>query len=198
MVIASSKNTKMPFFYLPKQHPLTLEQLPDGRFFTKEQSQEQYVYQVPFGCGPVWCEYTGDWSPEGDSWTNQITCQIHTKHSLDFTRKNSSFYEGFYEITQIEGLTFGEGEAWDPDTNEKVRVEKIVPTSVWNPFFQRYDQPCDRDEYECDPQHIKYDFVNESFDSIFNTDEKHMFFEVYCTCCRCDDCKRIHIGSCRF
>lgn len=191
MMIASSKNSEMPKnnIYLSKEHPVRLDQLKVGPFY---QVNCLSTVVVPYSCAPVWCEYTGDWiGPEGDSWTNPITGQIHTTHPLDFTRRNGSFYEGFWEVTQIEGLTLGEGEAWDPDTNKKVRIEKIVPTSVWNPFFQRYDPPCN-----CDPQRIKYDHLNESFHIYFLGNQTDIFFNVYCTCCRCDDCESIHIGSC--
>jgi hypothetical protein len=190
MVIASSKNSEMPQnnIYLPEKHPFTLDQLEFGPFYPVNYSS---TVEVPHGYAPVLCEYTGDWSPEGHAWTNPISGQIYTKHPLNFPMGGSSFYETLYEVTKIEGLTFGEGEAWDPDTNEKVRIEKIVPTSVWNPFFQRYDPPCN-----CDPQRIEYDYVNDSFHIYFLGNQKDMFFNIYCTCCRCDDCKSIHIGSC--
>lgn len=179
----------MTFFFLPKQHPRTLEDLPNGRFYT---NYWDYIVPVPHGCAPVWYEYTGDWTDEGHSWTNQMSDQVHTTHPLYFTvNSDNSFFEGFYEITPIEGLTFGEGEAWCPDTNQKIHIEKMDVRSIWNPFFQRYGQYCDRDTYGCNPHRIKYDYENDSFDEIF-TDNMDQFFEVYCVCCCCKYCNKIH------
>jgi len=182
----------MTFFFLPKQHHLTLASLPDGRFYTKDWLLS-YIVQVQNGCAPVWCEYTGDWTD--NSWTNPISGLVYEKHPLGLTKSDGAFFDGFYEITEIKGLTFGEGDAWCPDTNQKIRVEKTDAQSVWNPFFQRYDPPCDRDTVECCSNRIKYDFVNESFDGIF-TNNMTIFYEVYCTCCRCEYCSEIHIGTC--
>ena len=176
------------FFYLPNQHPLTLETLPDGRFYPKDWS---YIVDVPHGCAPVWCAYSGDLTDESHSWTNPISGKVYETHPLGLTTCDTSFFEGFYEIIAIEGLTFGEGEAWCPDTNQKIRVEKTEPRSIWNPFFKRYDPPCHR----CNPRRIKYDFVNESFHEIF-LDHMTIFYEVYCACCSCDYCSKIHIGTC--
>lgn len=187
------KTLKMTFFFLPNQHPLTLETLPDGRFYPKDWS---YIVQVPHCCAPGWCEYTGDFTNEGHSWTNPISGQVHTTHPLGFTvNSDNSFFEGFYEITPIEGLTFGEGEAWCPDTNTKIHIEKTDPMSIWNPFFQLYDQPCDRNIDECHLNRIKYDFVNQSIHEIF---EKNMdlFTNVYCQCCICNRCHKIHEFTC--
>ena len=119
------------FFYLQKQHPQTLESLPNGRFYTKDNSN---IVQVPHGCAPVWCPYNGD-SSDDHYWTNPISGRVHETHPLGLTTSDSSFFEGFYEITAIEGLTFSEGEAWDPDKNSKIPVEKTDPRSIWNPFF---------------------------------------------------------------
>lgn len=181
----------MTFFFLPKQHPLRPETLPDGRFYTKDWS---YTVQVPHGCVPVWCAH--DFSSEDPSWTNPISGRVYETYPLGFTWKSdNSFFDGFYEITSIEDRTFGEGESWCPDTNAMIRVEKTDAKSVWNPFFQRYDPPCDRDTYDCDPHRIEYDFVNESFHDFF-TENMTIFYEVYCTCCRCEYCSEIHIGTC--
>ena len=184
----------MTFFYLPEQHPLTPKSLPDGLFYTKDQSQS-YTVKVPHACAPVWCAYTGDWTNEGHSWTNPISGKVYETHPLSLTTSDDSFFKGFYEITPIEGLTFGEGEAWCPDTNQKILVEKTDQRLLWNPFFQRYDPPCDRDIDTCHPNRIKYDFTNDSFHDTF-ADDMTIFYEVYCACCRCEHCSTIHIGTC--
>ena len=179
------------FFYLPKQHPLTLDSLPDGRFYERDNSN---IVQVHHSCAPVWCEYTGDWADGSHSWTNPISRQVHDTHPLGLKFiENNSFTDGFYEITAIEGLTFGEGEAWCPNTNSKISLEKTDPWSIWNPFFQRYDPPCHR----CIERRIQYDYVNESFHKIFLDDDiMNIFYEVYCECCSCEYCSEIHIGTC--
>ena len=182
------KTLKMTFFFLQQQHHLTLDSLPDGRFYERDNYN---IVQVHHSCAPVWCEYTCDWADGSHSWTNPISRQVHTTHPLGLTTSDCSFFEGFYEITAIEGLTFGEGEAWCPDTNSKIPVEKTDPRSIWNPFFQRYDPPCHR----CILRRIKYDFVNESFHEIF-LDDMTIFYEVYCECCSCEYCSEIHIGTC--
>ena len=177
----------MTFFFLPKQHPQTLESLPDGQFYTEYWSQS-YTVKVPHGCAPVWCEYTGDWTNEGHSWKNPISGQDHTIHPLFLTTSDGSFFEGFYEITTIEGLTFGEGEAWCPATNSKIPVEKTDQRSIWNPFFQRYDPPC-----KCGELHrINYDFENNTYHVLFD-EIMNEFEKVYCAgCFRCEFCHEIH------
>lgn len=185
------KTLKMTFFFLPKQHPLTLGKLPDGLFYTKDWSRS-YIVQVPYGCAPVWFEYNGDYTDEGHSWTNPISGQVHTTHPLGLTMSDSSFFEGFYEITAIEGLTFNEGESWDPDKNSKIPVEKTKAQSVWNPFFQRYDPPCNGDPSVCDPTKINYDVhCWDMFHKIF-TGDMTTFTKVYCKCCICKYCNEIH------
>ena len=176
----------MPNFYLPKQHPQTLESLPNGRFYTKDNSN---IVQVPHGCAPVWCPYNDDWVDD-HSWTNPISGQVHEKnHPLGLMFiADKLFTDGFYEITEIK-LTFGEGEAWDPDTNEKVRVEKIVPKSVWNPFFQRYDPQCDN-YWHC--KKVKKEVSSSSDCGKYRyfymfTQCRHLFFDVYCKCGMRDD-----------
>jgi hypothetical protein len=183
----------MPFFFLPEQHSLRVDSLPDGRYYTKGWNLYSNLIPVPHGCVPVWCAH--DFSSEDPSWTNPISGRVYKTHPLGLRMQDGSFFDEFYEISAIEGLTFGEGEAWRPDTNQKIRVEKTDAQSVWNPFFQRYDPPCDRDTYDCDPHRIKYDFVNESFHEIF-IENMTIFYEVYCTCCRCEHCSEIHEGTC--
>ena len=180
----------MTFFFLQQQHHLTLDSLPDGRFYERDNSN---IVQVHHSCAPVWCEYTGDWADGSHSWTNPISRQVHDTHPLGLKFiENNSFTDGFYEITEIKGLTFGEGEAWCPDTNSKIPVEKTDPRSIWNPFFQRYDPPC-----KCGQAHgTNYDFMNESFHEIFLDDIMTIFYEVYCKCCSCEFCSEIHIGTC--
>jgi len=194
MIASSKKHMPIDLFFLPEKYSLTLEQLESGPFYPMDYSN---TVLVPYGCVPVWCPNTGDFTKEGNSYTNLVTGQIHTKNPFGFRKGDCSFFDGFYETTQIEGLTFGEGEAWDLDTNKKVRVEKMVPTSLWNPFFQRYDPPCNRDEHECNPLRIKYNYVDESFHTyLFDTNQKDLFFEVYDTCCICDYCGSVHTGMC--
>jgi hypothetical protein len=180
------------FFYLPKQHPQTLESLPNGRFYTKDNSN---IVQDPHGCAPVWCEYNGNWTNECHYWENPISGRVHTTHPLGLTTSDSSFFDGFYEITQIEGLTFREGEAWCLKTNQMVRVEKTDQTSIWIPFFQEYDQPCDRNEHDCESHRSKYDFSKNRFHEFFS-DDMNEFFKYYCRCCRCQKCLEIHLWDC--
>ena len=167
------------FFYLPNQHPLTLETLPDGRFYPKDWS---YIVDVPHGCAPVWCAYSGDLTDESHSWTNPISGKVYETHPLGLTTCDTSFFEGFYEIIAIEGLTFGEGEAWCPDTNTKIHVRKLTLRSVWNPFFQRYDPPC-----KCGSDKVEKEMESSSdFGSYKYVDRfsgcKSLFFHVYCNC----------------
>ena len=185
----------MTFFFLPKQHPQTLESLPDGRFCTNECSRS-YIVEVPHGCAPVWCEYTGNWTKEDHSWTNPISGQVHTTHPLDFQRKSCLFFDNFVEITQIKGLTFGEGEAWCPDTNQKIHIEKTDQMSIWNPFFQRYDEPCPKNNSECVRNRIHYDFVEHNIHEMFK-DNMSLFFKVYCPCSRWIHCKDFHLETCK-
>jgi hypothetical protein len=156
---------------------------------------------VPHDHAPVWCPYTGDLT--NHSWTNHTSGQVYEKkHPLDLTEDDEAFFEGFYEIIETEGLTFGEGEAWCldtnpwcPNTNKKICIKKTDFASVWNPFFQRYDPPCDRRTDKCCPNRIKYHFgnasMNELFHSYFSLD-MDIFYDVYCECCRCDNCSGIH------
>jgi len=172
----------MTFFFLPKQHPQTQASLPDGRFYTKDWLRS-YIVQVPHGCVPVWCEYTGDW--KNHSWTNPISGLVYEKHPLGLTMSDGDFLNGFYEIAEIEGLTFGEGDAWCLETNAMIRVEKPDPLSVWNPFFQRYDPPCNN-HFSC--KGVKKEMESSSglgsylyLDDIF-TNCRHLFLDVYCGC----------------
>ena len=186
----------MPFIFLSEQHHLTLEDLQDGPFYTNDRALS-YIVQVPNRYAPVWCEYTGN-RLEYHSWTNPISGRIYEKtHPLGFTEKSdNSFFDGFYEITPID-LTFRKGEAWCPDkTNQKIPVEKTDQPSIWNPFYQRYDPPCNRDEHDCDvliPK-IKYD-RHESVHKIFEKDID-LFTTVYCPCCICKRCHNVHEWDC--
>lgn len=164
------------FFYLPKQHPQTLESLPHGRFYTKDNSN---IVQVPHGCAPVWCPYNGD-SSDDHYWTNPISGRVHETHPLGLMfMMDDSFTGGFYEITQIEGLTFGEGEVWCSDTNQKIRVEKTDVRSIWNPFFQRYDPPCDC--FRSGKVKKEMDRGSYMHFNIF-IQCRPLFFDVYCNC----------------
>lgn len=186
------KTLKMTFFFLPKQHPLNLESLPDSRFYTKD---HDCIVQVPNGCAPVWCAFKYDYIKKKDYWENPISGHVHQTHPLGLTDETTSFFDGFYEITPIKGLTFVEGESWCPDTNQKIHVEKTDARSVWNPFFQRYDPPCDRDTDFCDSGGINYDLFKESFHRLLDFNMK-TFYAVYCKCCKCPHCSEIHEGSC--
>jgi len=166
----------MTFFFLPKQHPLTQKKLPDGVFYPIDNSS---VVNVPHHCAPVKCIYSGDFF-ENHSWKNTFTNQVfENNHPLNLEVSDSTFYDGFYEITKIKCLTFGEGEAWCPKTNLKIRVEKTDVRSIWNPFFQRYDPQCDcfrsgKVKKEMDRGRCMY------FDKF--TQCPHLFFNVYCNC----------------
>jgi hypothetical protein len=170
----------MTFFYLPEQHPLSLENLPDGRFYTKDQLL-CFVYQVPHGSAPVWCFYSGDWV-EDHSWTNPMSGLVHETHPLGLNFiKDNLFTDGFYEITELK-LIFGEGEAWCPDTRAKIHVDKIDPKSIWNPFFQRYDPAC-----KClSGKAIKEMSSSSDYGSYLYFDMfiqcQELFFDVYCNC----------------
>jgi len=177
------------YLYLPKPHLLKMEDLLDGRFYIKDQLLGSTL-PVPNDCAPVFCEY--DWTDEGHSWKNPISGTVYTTHPLSLTEPDCFFFDGFYEITKIdEGLTFREGEAWCPDTNQKVHVEKTDPTSIWNPFFQRYDEQCNRHTEDCDPLRIEYNSETEDFHRSFNGDMTQ-FLNVYCRCSICQYCNRVH------
>jgi hypothetical protein len=183
----------MTFIFLPKKHHLSLENLPDGRYYTKDQLLG-FVCQVPHGCAPVFCLYNGDWIDH--SWTNPMSGRVHETHPLGLTTKDTSFYEGFYEITTIDGLTFREGDAWCPDTGAKIHVEKTDQQSIWNPFFQRYDPPCEnywqckgvKKEMESSSDRGSYLYLDRF------TQCKHLFVEVYCKC-RMRDGREHHTDS---
>lgn len=175
----------MTFFFLPQQHYLTLETLPDGRFFPE--NQLFWGYQIPYYCVLSLCQYTGDWDKD-HSWKNKTTNKVYeTIHPLGLEYKgafSSSFTDDFYEIIKIEGLTFGEGEALCPKTFQKIRVEKPNPRFIWNPFLQRWDPPCD-----CwlNSGKIKKEMSSSSgrgsymhFDRF--VDCENLFFAVYCSC----------------
>jgi hypothetical protein len=167
----------MTFFFLPKQHHLTLYSLPDGRFYERYNFN---IVQVPHGCVPVWCSYSGDWVDH--SWTNPMSGLVHETHPLGLKfMEDNSFTDGFYEITELK-LIFGEGEAWCPDTNEKIHIEKTDPMSIWNPFFQRYDPACNCSSGKV----IKEMSSSSDYGSYLYLDMfiqcKELFFDVYCNC----------------
>jgi len=163
--------------------PLTLETLPDGRFYPIDDSPAVKVL-IPHCCAPVKCIYSGDFFKR-HSWTNTFTNQvIEDNHPLNLEVSDGTFYDSFYEITKIKCLTFGEGEAWCSDTNQKICVKKTDVRSIWNPFFQRYDQPCDcllnrgkvKKEISSSSGRGSYMY----FDKFTHCPE--LFFEVYCNC----------------
>jgi hypothetical protein len=190
-------------FYLPNNHPEILDLDLHVYFYTKDWSQSSIV-QVPPHCAPVCCEYTGDLTDGGHSWTNPISGQVYYEtHPFGLTKQDGSFYDGFYEITEIQGLTFKEGESWCPDTNQKIHVVKTDGLSIWNPFFQRYDQPCNENKWECDSSpRVFYGssvstlrFGAKSIEELLENDMT-TFLQVYCKCCVCQRCKKIHDYSC--
>jgi hypothetical protein len=169
----------MTFIYLPNQHPQTLKSLSNGLFYPKDWS---YTVDVPYRCAPVWCAYSGDFTDESHSWTNLTSGQVYKTHPLGLTTCDSSFYGGFYEITAIKDLTFEEGESWCPDTSAKIRVEKTDARSIWNPFFQRYDQSC-----HCIPNNNKVEKRISNWGSVMYFDDtfrqcRELFFSIYCDC----------------
>ncbi len=171
----------MPSIFLPEQSRMKPDEC--CQFYMNDNFSylPVHYYHVP-----VLCIY--NFNSEYDSWTNPISHQVHTTHPLGLTRQDGSFTDGFYEITRIEGLTFGEGEAWCHDTNQKIHVEKTDQRSIWNPFFQRYDPPC-----KCGELHrINYDFENNTYHVLFD-EIMNEFEKVYCAgCFRCEFCHEIH------
>lgn len=192
----------MIFFFLQKQHPLTRKDL-DSRFYTKSCS---ITVIVPYSYAPVSCEYIGDRKNKSHSWRNPISGNFYTTHPLGLTETDGSFFEDFYELTKINALIgkkgrenwiFRKGERWSPETNE-ISFPFIFsdPKLVWNPFSQRYDPPCNRNEHDCDvliPK-IAYD-THESVHEIFEEDIG-LLTEVYCPCCICRTCHKIHEWDC--
>jgi hypothetical protein len=168
----------MQFIYLPEQHHLT----PDSLFCKNDPSS---IGLVPYGHLPVWYEYNFD----SGSWTNPRTGKCYTTNPFDLTERDSSFVEGFYELTKIEGLTFHEGEAWSPYEYDKIYVEKTVPSLLWNSFFRRYDPPCDRYSHLCVQHKIKYEFEKNTIHEFVNIEE---LLKCYCECSLCEFCSGIH------
>ncbi len=205
MVIAYSKNAEMTFFFLPKQHPLTRSKgLAIDQYYTKDQLIGSRI-PVPYGYVPVWCQsyyFTGS-----DFWRNPLTNYTYNDHPLGLTERETGYSDGFYEMTSIieieefNGLstelnkgqqwTFREGHAWCFETNTVIVVEKTDPTSIWNPFFQRYDKQCCRTPDSCEPLRIEYDSEKEDFHSSFNGDMTQ-FLGVYCRCTICQYCDKVH------
>jgi hypothetical protein len=169
----------MKFIFLPEKHLQTLDSLPDGRFYERDNFN---IVQVPHDCVPIWCSYSGD-CVEDHSWTNPMSGRVHkTPHPLGLKfPRDDSFTDGFYEITKLKRI-FGEGEAWCPDTGAKIHVDKIDPKSIWNPFFQRYDPACKclsgKAKKEMSPSS---DFGSYPYLDMF-IQCKQLFFDVYCIC----------------
>jgi len=176
-------------YFLRKGQGLSMENLPDGHFFTE--TNHHYLIRIPYGCGLVRCDYDGDYDKD-HQWKNPISGKIHRGEHPCGEKFGDTSFERFYEITPIEGLTFEEGDVWDHETNTTVRVEKPGRTSVWNSFRQRWEPECT----DCLSSRIKYDFFNENFDFYFPSGELHFFLEVYCNCCVCAHCKYIHDYTC--
>lgn len=189
----------MTFIFLPREHHLTRrEGLPDGRYYTKDQLPSSIL--VPYAYVPVWCPYTDN--EDHVSWRNPITAETYKTHPLGLTEKDTAFFDGFYELTRFNDdlstelknekqWTFGEGMAWCFETNALDVVRKTDPTSIWNPFFQRYDKQCRLHTEDCEPLRIEYDSKNEDFHSSFNGDMTQ-FLKVYCPCVICKFCNRVH------
>lgn len=181
------------FYFKEGQSRINLENLPDGPFFSQRNQHD--IIQIPYGCGLVRCSQTGDDYIDDPEWTNPISGKIHHEHPFG-EKFGDTYFEWFYEITPIEGLTFEEGDVWDHETNTTVRVEKPEQNSVWNSFRQRWEPEC-TETWSCFKRRIKYDYHNENFDSYFPRDELHFFFEDYCDCCVCEYCGNIHTYPCR-
>lgn len=171
-------------FSLRKDQAFSMENLPDGPFFTLISAHD--IILLPPGCGLVKCDY----DYETEQWKNTISGKIHPEHPCG-EKFGDTYFEFFYEITPIED-TFEVEDVWDHETNTIVHVDKPERTSVWNSFRQRYEPECT----DCLSSRIKYDFFNEKFDKYFSRDELHFFFEVYCNCCRCVHCGIIHTYTC--
>jgi hypothetical protein len=189
------------FFYLPEQHHHILKTFPHGQFYTMDNSG---TIPIPFGCAPVFCRSIGDWTDDDRTWVNPFTLNTYTIHPLNVTIKDASFFdEGFYEITPIEGLTFDEGEAWNPnkgERGEKIRVEKTDPNSIWDPYFKRYSPPCQNKIHKNRPNRIKYhpDDGHHALmcpDVLMCPECRALFVETYCRCNLCNICSVFHQGD---
>jgi len=176
-------------FFLKEGQKLSMENLPDGPFFS--QRNEHNIIICPKKCRLVRCEYDGDYDKD-HQWKNPISGKIHRGEHPCGEKFGDTYFEWFYEITPIEGLTFEEGDVWNHETNTTVRVEKPGRTSVWNSFRQRWEPECT----DCLSSRIKYDLLNENFYFYFPSGELHFFLEVYCNCCVCPHCKYIHESTC--
>lgn len=199
----------MTIIFLPKTKDRNLKvQI----FYTKRDLVGETIL-IPYGCGLVRCEYTGDDTEEGHRWKNQYHPKEYNKHPLDLKDGDDCFYEDFYEITKINALLsclarktwlFLEGEVWSIEENTMLLpIVKTDPRLVWNPFFQRYDEPCDNNKWSCESSpRVCYGssvsdirILGNSLDEIF-ADDMTLFFQVYCKCCICERCKKIHDYSC--
>jgi len=167
------------FYFKEGQSRINLETLQDGRYYTEKSLLENYLINIPHKCEPVWCPFTWDYELEEDKWLNPVSGREYYEHPLGLTNGDGPFYEGFYEITYIEDLTFEEGDIWNHKTNKKDRVENPnIQTCIWNSFRRCYEPRCD----ECFEDRIKHNPIEDTYHTNFTPDEMHLYFEVYCRC----------------
>lgn len=166
---------------------------------------------IPYGYALVLITYSG--TENGHAWKNPYRSKNYQMHPMGLEETDEHFFEDFYELTKIKALIgqpgrekwfFREGEAWSMETyTMSFPIVKSDPESVWNFFEQRYDQPCDNDTWECDiSPRVSYGalvsdirFLGNSLHEIF-ADDMTLFFQVYCKCCICEQCHKIHDYSC--
>jgi hypothetical protein len=206
----------MQVIYLPNKLKTTQGTIPLGtipRYYTIREF-EGSVHPVPYGYVPVRCQYTGNLTGRGHRWKNPYHKESYKRHPLGVvnTPNDNSFYEDFIELTNMKDLLyptgrekwfFHEGESWCIQTNKRVQVEKTDPRLVWNPFFQRYDEPCDNNKWNCaSSPRVCYGssvsdvrILGNSLHELLENDMT-TFLQVYCTCCICERCRKIHDYSC--
>lgn len=203
----------MPIFFLPstiKKRDIyrLLNQFP--RFLTIAEFIGS-SHLMPYGYALVLITYSG--TEKGHAWKNPYRRKEYNEHPLGLKDTDGSFFEDFYELTKIKALIdkpgrekwlFREGETWSVETyTMSFPIMKSDPNSVWNFLEQRYDQPCDNDTWECDiSPRVSYGalvsdirFLGNSLHEIF-ADDMTLFFKVYCKCCICEQCHKIHDYSC--
>ena len=161
---------------------------------------------VPYGYAFVKVIYSRDKKTNSHSWINPYRSKPYKYHRMGLKEEiDPSFFEDFYELTKIKALIerprrekwlFLEGEVWRvEESGMSFRIMKTDLRSVWNPFFQRYDEPCPEDNYECVRNRIHYNFMEHNIHEMFK-DNMSLFFEVYCPCSRCNHCNDFHLGTC--
>jgi hypothetical protein len=213
MVIASSKNAEMTFFFLPstiKETDIFRLGIRICRFLSIAEFLGS-THLIPYGYAPVLITYSC--TEKGHAWKNPYRSKNYQTHPMGLEETDEHFFEDFYELTKIKALIgqparkkwlFREGEVWSMETyTMSCPIDKPNPESVWNFFEQRYEQPCDDDKPICDyspkmrysPSVSNVTFCGRSLHELFENDMKE-FLEVFCKCCVCERCKKIHDYSC--